>query len=706
VTTGRDRVALSRVGARGALALTGLVALTLLAISAAEGSFGRLRGQVLLTFVGLAVGALLAFIQLKTVRRLRVTLMVALAAIAASQAAFLLLVWTGWRTTHWLWRAWWVSMVPSVCLSHVLLLQAAGRGRRGRLEKVTIGFALIAGAMFLVLGLRTDLLADVPPVYLWIGLVPVAAAAGGSAAVAVREVRSRARTGRRVPTGAKVAILIASHALLLTVGLYLGRRTARTEAPFTGMPSPMAHLPPDEVRRHTDEDLRRLKTVTAGLEALQREMTDDHARVRGRMAAEGRGHYLPEEDDRLRWRFVTYLSYRSALRRLVATYSGFQAVREPALRGRCFMLGHAAAQTACQADLSLVTACRDDRVRRRKLNEAEPAWGIPSGAFDRISERLAGGGGEALDEMAAYFDHKRARWAAEGVWRAADFDWLAGRIAAAGAYVRANRVSGVRIKLDLLQQRVKGDVYNPVYAAQSIISEFLGDTRIVTRPPFISHQRIDQIAGRLRPGDIILERRNWFLSNAFLPGFWPHAALYVGTVEDLRALGVADRPEVAEHLADYAAAAPDGRPHTIIEAVSEGVVFNSLHHSLHADYVAVLRPRLARKDIAEAVVRAFQHRGKPYDFEFDFFTADKLVCTELVYRCYEGSLHFKLVRVMGRDTLPAIEIVRKFAAERGQAKRELDFVLFLDADPAVGSSKLADEAAFRQSAARPRSFNE
>ncbi len=36
----------------------------------------------------------------------------------------------------------------------------------------------------------------------------------------------------------------------------------------------------------------------------------------------------------------------------------------------------------------------------------------------------------------------------------------------------------------------------------------------------------------MEPGDIIVARQNWYLSNIGLPGFWPHAELYVGTPEE------------------------------------------------------------------------------------------------------------------------------------------------------------------------------
>ena len=303
--------------------------------------------------------------------------------------------------------------------------------------------------------------------------------------------------------------------------------------------------------------------------------------------------------------------------------------------------------------------------------------------------------------------------------------WLTKQIDAGLAEVRVLDIDRDRARWQLLAARVRADAYNPLYVMQSTVSTWIGDTRLVARPSFISPQQIKAVQPRLQPGDILLERRNWFASNAFLPGFWPHAALYVGSPQELEQLGVirrkdgqwtSDDPGVAAKLQDYLKHAHDGEPHTVVESVSEGVIFNSLTHSMAADYVAVLRPRnVSPGDRAKAIRTAFAHVGKPYDFEFDFATADKLVCTELVYQCYDTLLDFdcdpsrpgeQLPQIMGRAALPALEFCRKFARERASPERELDLILFLDAEPAQRAAREADVQAFCDSADRPRGFNE
>ena len=66
----------------------------------------------------------------------------------------------------------------------------------------------------------------------------------------------------------------------------------------------------------------------------------------------------------------------------------------------------------------------------------------------------------------------------------------------------------------------------------------------------------------------------------------------------------------------------------------------------------------------------------------------------------------ELVPIMGRNTLPALEIAKKYAGERSRDDRELDFVLFLDAVPQRNAARFATEDEFCQTIHRPRGFNE
>jgi len=268
--------------------------------------------------------------------------------------------------------------------------------------------------------------------------------------------------------------------------------------------------------------------------------------------------------------------------------------------------------------------------------------------------------------------------------RAPDPGWFHHKLASRAAALREVAVAGL-------------------YRARSGISTLVGDARL--RAPrqgkaLIAPAQVEELRTRLEPGDILIERRNWYLSNAFLPGYWPHAALYVGRVEEIRALGLESDLRIQGSLGAFGR--PDRHDHAlaVIEAVSEGVIFTSLEHSVgEADGVVVLRPRVDAAARREIIARAFALVGTPYDFDFDFFSGDKLVCTEVIHRATDGYVHFPLRDIYGRRTLPAMDIVRHALTDAG--KSELAFVAMLDGDERRGAAVWGDVSMLAESLERP-----
>ncbi len=461
-----------------------------------------LPGQLLLTCVCVFLGSMLMYVQLRARHRagpgLALLLMLGTVAVVASQISFLSLVWTEFRTDTFAWRLWWVTMVLSVVITHLVMLEAASARRGGPVELITALMAAWTGLMVLWLAMREYPLQDISPAYLWVLVFPASLTAAGSMYIMVRKVLGVSRPGSISKSSAVTGVLL-SHLAVAVVAFFVGQSSAENPQPTGPQPG------------------------------------------------------------------------------VLVRDAGGNVIRQ---------------------------------------------WG------------------------------------------------------------------------------------KTVYSVQSGVAEYLGDTRIVSRAPFVTARQIESFESRLQPGDILLERRNWYLSNPFLPGFWPHAALYVGRLEDLKRLGIADNPAVQRHLANYLRVAPDGRAKTVIEAVSEGVLLNSLTNSMQADYVAVLRPRVGRRQVATAIVRAFANLGKPYDFNFDFADTTKLVCSQVVYLSYADAIDLPLQRVLGRNTMPANDIARKYAAEAGKANRQLDLVLFLDAVPSRGVAAESTAAEFRKSVTRPRELVE
>lgn len=242
----------------------------------------------------------------------------------------------------------------------------------------------------------------------------------------------------------------------------------------------------------------------------------------------------------------------------------------------------------------------------------------------------------------------------------------------------------------------------------------------------VSQDDQQEMQKRLLPGDILLERREWHLSNLGIPGFWPHAALYIGTPKErnrlenslevqewvrgmgetsgkLEALLKRDFPEkYSKSLENIENEMP-----RIIESHAPGVTFTTLSYSTNADSVAAIRPNVSDTERAKAIYRAFTFLGRPYDYNFDFNTDSALVCTELIVKAYEKDatttgVEFPRKNIAGNSVVPANEIVRVFDAEYGSENQRFSFVFFYDGSESKKKSISKTVDAFIESWKRPK----
>ena len=395
---------------------------------------------------------------------------------------------------------------------------------------------------------------------------------------------------------------------------------------------------------------------------------------------------------------------------------------------RSFLLTFAAELALYEKSSRLVRLLGQNPNAAKFLDAPHGPEGIPAGSVSRFRQEfqghrdlarvVAGQGYLRWLEKTIRGREQAGRLGCGPLWEDIERELAAVRALAGPALVTSTTASDF--------EPFKRAVRRGWFPAQSAVAEWMGDVRVRRVGVYlVSDAQLEALAGRLRPGDVLLARKNWYLSNVALPGFWPHAALYLGPAGELSA--ALDGPEVRAHLRKLAGeelsleqylarqfpaawkaygAGRDGRQLTVLEAISEGVQFSSLHE-VAGDYLAALRPRLDALARAQAVIAAFGHHAKPYDFDFDFATDHALVCTELVWRSYrpaEGKrgLEFPLVEVLGRKTLPANEIARLFAAARGKPEAQLDFVAFLDGRERARTAVAATEEEFLASPRRAK----
>lgn len=470
-----------------------------------------------------------------------------------------------------------------------------------------------------------------------------------------------------------------------------------------GKPAPhLRELSIEALSAALDADEQTLANAIDNLRKLEA----NAARMQAEFLSKRRDFYSQAYNDAMRQAMLSYLACRTTLLGLVWKNQRHEEIGNERLRWRAFLVLLASASAISDSSLKLVTRFGPYPDSVRKLNEADAAWGLPPGVFDMVKRNL-------LQSQAREFmeDSLVAYRAADVVFTRLD---LVKPSPFAGFHevIRLHAQSREQLFALMVENKLTEPFKEAgrmtrglTYRGQAFVSTWLGSTRF--RQPrggqlMIRPQQLAEFRAKLKPGDILIERQNWFLSRAFMPGYWAHAALYVGTTNDLIRLGLDRDPRVVALWKNYAAHDAEDHEHLILEAVPEGVRMTTLEHCIGvADSAAVLRPRVTEGEVREAIARGFSHLGKSYDFDFDFFTSDRLVCTELVYRCYDGAVKFPLVDVMGRRTLPPTELVRKFVTERGQAHAQLECVCFLDCDEQRGQAAFKGEDVFIMTVDRP-----
>lgn len=396
------------------------------------------------------------------------------------------------------------------------------------------------------------------------------------------------------------------------------------------------------------------------------------------------------------WR--DYLNYSLSLEEIVDQYKYFYQINyvtDKSLNERSFMLAYACHVANYSSYLNLVHFVEAHAMVEAVLNEESSEQGIPKNAYYKIQKIILN-----PDNMTEVFF---GRAYMESIHQDALADlkqYSEDNFRNIAQKTGKNPDIHFNGALDYFEK----NMFKAWFPVQKDVAERMGDTKIpLSSKNFIDREMIGKIRDNIYPGDIFLQRRNWYVSNAGLPGFWKHTVIYLGSLSDLDASfppseitdGLALSEYIKEKYPTLYEELKDGQKRTI-EAESEGVVSFTLEKSMSADYAAVLRPKISREDTLKSLIRAFDQFGKPYDFNFDFLTDNEIVCSELYYKSFP-MMRNRLRMVSGRMALSSNHIAQDFDAQYGNQQNLLEFVYFIDADEETKKAFFGDLLAFRQS---------
>ena len=198
----------------------------------------------------------------------------------------------------------------------------------------------------------------------------------------------------------------------------------------------------------------------------------------------------------------------------------------------------------------------------------------------------------------------------------------------------------------------------------------------------LEQDKINDLASKLRPLDILLEKTPFRLTDKFIPGYYGHVGIWLGTEKELKETGLWDLLphyyQIAKERYSY-----DGPPFQdsirqgkyIVEALRTGVEINSLPHFLNIDDLVVIRANSCKGDTSDLkscltldakqkyLIEAFKQIGKNFDFSFDINTDDEIVCSEIAYRVFMD-IDFNTSKILGKFSINPDQIAQLATQEK------------------------------------------
>jgi uncharacterized protein YycO len=362
--------------------------------------------------------------------------------------------------------------------------------------------------------------------------------------------------------------------------------------------------------------------------------------IREETQAIEKGYFSPNEEQQTKHLLITYLYSRSALFELILELKdqlNSEKLGEEE-KDQYFLIGYSAALILVYAAQFLFKTFDDIPIVRAKLNEADKHLGIPKNSYNDVIQSLI----ETENVLDIYYARKyyekHAKSFSKFTKGQAHLLELMKITQSLNDEIKIGKRGFLKMSTKVNFRKVVKEIENftvnqAQYRLQEIASRAI--SRLSTAPYHqanLPEEIRKSILEVIQPGDIFITRKEYALTNYFLPGYWPHASLYLG----------------------------DSTNHKVLESLKDGVKVRPIESAFSVDSIVILRPQISKEEVDKAIKRGLSHKGKPYDFDFDFKRSDRLVCTEVIYRCFDGigNIHFELNDNFGRKNFTTDEMLQ------------------------------------------------